>query len=382
MTPRYFAEFLPRLKIVSLSVEYPPNEITELKTDGNGTNIVIKTLNQADIQLRLPVQSIPSFDINVQGASKDGYVAFKLPVSPNRTIVDNAERSRTLDSLTTKDTFMWSAKELRSMKNQSAQGNRAEVGFLCAKCKNLIIPFSRLRRIDAMPSEFWSEMMEFWHCDRPEAGGPNSYETVRERFGSFHPGKCSLIVGSYYLVFNQQDFHISECESNGKCKCQICHTYLESSRDSSGNIRFPKWDFLLQDGESKIPENFPPYLYPFSVLIDNISSSAIRFFLVQSQSTGSSIVVWCFNFGLDVTSSQDVKVQHNCLKILYQRAKSDIDQFKKRTSSSQYTTVEIANNVYDSLYKQLTNSNSSLPKAQQTFKDWRVAYLPERWADK
>ena len=44
--------------------------------------------------------------------------------------------------------------------------------------------------------------------------------------------------------------------------------------------------------------------------------------------------------------------------------------------------VGIANNVYDSLYKQLTNSNSSLPKAQQTFKAWRVAYLPERWADK
>lgn len=70
---------------------------------------------------------------------------------------------------------------------------------------------------------------------------------------------------------------------------------------------------------------------------------------------------------------------HNCLKIFYQDTKTAIDAFKKNTNHTQYTTVEFEQDAYDSLYKQLTNSNSSLPGAQQTFKDWKVAYLPERW---
>lgn len=379
MTTPFFAEFLPRLKTVSVCVEYPSDEITSLQTDKDGANVVLKRSNQADILFRLPVRSISSFEIDVKSVSKDGYMAFKLPVCPNDSIVESAERSRTLDSLTTKDAFLWSAKELRAVKSEISEENTSQIGFLCAKCKELLIPFSRVRRIDAMPSEFWSEMMEFWHCERPETGGPNSYETVRERFGSFHPRKCSLIVGSYYLVLNAGDFHILPGANGGKYECPFCHTSLESSLDSSGNDRFPKWNFLLRNGKLEDAMSFPPYLYPFSVLMDNISSSAIRFFDVHLRNSDTSIVVWCFNFGLDVTSAQNGRIMHNCLKIFYQDAKAAIDAFKRNTNHTQYTTVEFEQDAYDSLYKQLTISNSSLPKAQQTFKDWKVAYLPERW---
>ncbi|GME91632.1 unnamed protein product [Ambrosiozyma monospora] len=182
-------------------------------------------------------------------------------------------------------------------------------------------------------------------------------------------------------------------------RCGKCQTVLGEHDQMSGNERLLKWNLKLvrqnrQNQSHELEKQvFEPYLYVYYNLIDSISSSAVRFYLIrnedtkpqsqtgshlQAQSTTDSkkdrIFIWCFNFGLTVTETGGL-LMHDALKILYH---DDNDKINESLSKQElnYEVMDVPGSVFCELKKTLNSFHFALPAGQSsTFNDWKVSYL-------
>ncbi|QPG73058.1 hypothetical protein FOA43_000362 [Brettanomyces nanus] len=372
---QYFSEFLPRLKTISVCIKYPENVLPKaLHTNEQGDMIILVDNDGKQLQLKIPVRSIPNFNVSVTG--ENGMLSFKLPSDPKDTQVESIERFRDIDTLTDKDSLPWSAKEMASFKAH-------DDSFVCLKCHRTLIPLKSVRRIDPMPSEFWSEMMEFWHCHKPATDSTNSYNSINDRFNKFHPGDYNLIVGSHYIVLNPAQFAMTTIGES--CNCAGCNFQLGIKDTSTGNYKVYMWNLGHRVAGSSVISTFHPYLQAFSLLIDSISATAIRFYVVKVKqskddacSRSSRLLVWCFSFGLEVVIGN--LLLHNSLKVMFKNSDTEIDEFVRQSKSSsvQYDTIELDKICYDDFASELLETHQLLPDQQNSFNGWDIGYIPER----
>lgn len=349
----WFCEWLPRLHTISVCIE-PIDPVLHIATNGAGDSLVVRTASQT-VRIGLPAKSVPNFEISADGVTKGRCLVFKLPGDDCEITTAGEQRSLDIDTLTNTDNIQWSAKQLRS----------TDASFQCAHCQTKLIDLADVRRIDAMPSEFWSEMMDFWHCHRPAADNVHSAETITDRFNRFRPKRRSLIVGSSYIVLNPADFGIAT--DSDKCVCS-CDTIIGGKDPSTGNYRVDKWKMVLAR-PSGPPEPFEAYLQVYTGLLDAVSSTAIRYYIVEPRDGDERILVWVFNFGLKV--SLPGLFLDNALKILYKD--TDIEAFV--AGGCQYDTLTVDREPYTDFKSKLIANGALLPEEHCKFNEWNVSYL-------
>lgn len=229
---------------------------------------------------------------------------------------------------------LWSVSDLVA-KTPKDENNVNLFQFCCKKCNTAVVNSADRKFID-MPSEFWQEMMDFWHCHKPHQHHHN--ENSKDYNGTIKPRSGFVHIGSYYLLLE-----------GTSSDCPKCGTSLGSLDNES--VKLFKWNLCLKyDGNSEL---YPSFASVYYAILDKVNSSAIRKFTFKLSS--SVVNIWVLNLGLSVSVTNQ-PILTNSLKLFYiDNADYDEDE-----------VVELPEIVFQSLIKELSSINSNMPRDCQT----------------
>ncbi|AOA63101.1 hypothetical protein PP7435_CHR2-0472 [Komagataella phaffii CBS 7435] len=250
----------------------------------------------------------------------------------------------------------WSADYLKTI---------GEFSFGCGNCRAELIHRSKVSSINAMPSEMWAEMMEFWHCHKPGSKVSNS----GLRYGNLQPRKGAIILGFYYLLFHPLSFETIEKEDDETIACANCGFPVGIVTKNCSNWKIYNWNLLLtKPGNLKL-EQFPPYIYAYSVLLDRINSNGARFIRIKS------LLVWIFGTGVTVTLAEHI--YENSLKIMYMSDEGDIVHWIQAAEHQNIENMEdLPDLVLSDTASVLEKTNKCLPDSCKSFENWKIGFLP------
>lgn len=192
--PTFYAELLPNIRAITLSV-YLPSPATASTKITVEPRAAVAFLHHHEESFRLPLPG----PVNPE------------PQSRQYGIVVGTERlSCRLDLAPPlppkgENYAPWSAPEL---------SRTASVSFDCRECGSTLVPKERIKRWKDLPSENWADMMDFWHCHKPHndkknartAGGASAkYSTFGKGFTVEHG--TGLVDRVYFL------FALDDCEN-------------------------------------------------------------------------------------------------------------------------------------------------------------------------
>lgn len=331
----YFTEYLPRLNSISVVSDVPDNTTLE---DISGVSLnssmelSIQLKQSSPIKIKSP---IPINDLKVSGVKLvNNTLSFSIKLS---------EFTQETLPFTEQTIDQWSCKDLS--RTPEING-RHSFKFICNNCKFLLIESYGFNFKD-MPSELWYEMMDFWHCHKPD----NHEEHKKDYKGVLKPDYGTIIVGGYYLLqkYNENIIQINDTLTCKSCECILGEMYQDV-------MRIYKWTILLEYEKDNqlIRESYNSGLFIYNLMVDKINSTATRKFKLEIND--KSTFIWVMNLGLNVCVNG--AVHDNALKLLV----SDDVQNK-----DDYETLDIPDDEITSKFLQdLTETNKLLPKSIQS----------------
>lgn len=154
-----YAELLLNIRTVTLfaSLRTVHTRETKAKLASDGCTVTV-THEGASATIKLPIQ--------VEGG---GDAALSLPANPPskdltlRLQIEEKEGSNMLGTLLSEERkaniVPWDGASLNAQK---------EVTIYCKSCKEVIVPAGVVGEWRDLPNENWAEMMDFWHCHKPD----------------------------------------------------------------------------------------------------------------------------------------------------------------------------------------------------------------------
>jgi hypothetical protein len=147
-----YAELLVNIRQISLAASLPsPSDIsTQVALSADGRTVRLSHRGQV-CQLTLPAKvALGGTLLPVQDQQKGATgLSWRLPLDAS-SIPSLAHQP---------DSPPWSAMDLRP---------NSEVA--CRQCNTVVVPGDAVKVWKDLPSENWAEMMEFWHCHKPDHG--------------------------------------------------------------------------------------------------------------------------------------------------------------------------------------------------------------------
>ncbi|QLQ79990.1 hypothetical protein HG537_0C06390 [Torulaspora globosa] len=232
----------------------------------------------------------------------------------------------------------------------------------CLGCEFDIIDERNCNKLSELPSEFWQELMDYWHCHKPHQ--PSQEIWYSARYNSLQPAVGEVVIGGSFFLAQPDTFASRTKASNGLVQCARClATIGDETKDKLYKIR--KWQVFLSTSEHE-KDVFPPEQDVVFTLLNLLKGYSTRYVLLSSKE--SQIVVWIFAIGLDVTLSNNM-VLKNCIKILF-RERMPEEEMKKHNIEK----VEIEDLPMQSFMQSLQYYNGLLPSSANSFGEWRVSY--------
>ncbi len=147
--PLIYAELLSNIRQVSVIValDTPSDPTTKAELSADGGRFILHHGGQTTT-LNLPGQAMATFQI--QRPTLGGKeLSWRLPLAgqASRTSIEDAQSNE----------VPWSAKDLSG-----------DAEFACCKCSAIIVKAGTIKVWKDLPSENWAEMMDFWHCHKPD----------------------------------------------------------------------------------------------------------------------------------------------------------------------------------------------------------------------
>lgn len=154
-----YAELLLHIRTVTLfaSLRSVHTRETKARLESEGCAITV-THEGASATLRLPIQ--------VEGGGDASLSLPALPPSKELTLrlqIEEREGSNMLGALRSEErkanVVPWGGVALSAAE---------EVTIYCATCHAVVVPKDTIREWRDLPNENWAEMMDFWHCHKPD----------------------------------------------------------------------------------------------------------------------------------------------------------------------------------------------------------------------
>lgn len=145
--PLIYAELLPNIRQISVLAALPtPSDATTRVSLSADRAVLTLVHNGATASLQLPGAIAPAYT-PTQPHSTLAQLSWRIP------LVASPSQPRAAPSLPAP----WSAGALANTSS-----------FFCRGCRGVILPSGRVTTWRDLPSENWAEMMEFWHCHKPD----------------------------------------------------------------------------------------------------------------------------------------------------------------------------------------------------------------------
>ncbi|KAK4560677.1 hypothetical protein LTR86_005255 [Recurvomyces mirabilis] len=160
-TIRLYAEHLRNIRTLSIqtSLATVSNQETRAKLSADGSLMTLQHEGES-ASIRLPL------DI---GRHSDALLT--MPAAPTKelsfrlSVQEKADASGQLGANGPEDGLIeaWMASDMT-----------AQTEMQCAVCNAILVPRGKVTQWKDLPSEGWAEMMEFWHCHKPDV--PHSHD--------------------------------------------------------------------------------------------------------------------------------------------------------------------------------------------------------------
>lgn len=238
-----------------------------------------------------------------------------------------------------------------------------EFSFNCDGCSSTIISSNSCKSMHDMPSEFWAEFMDYWHCHKPLS---DKKDGIPFRYNNpLIPHNQELLLGDSFILLNK-DAVVEQLDlTDFTVTCRKCNKPL-GSETKDGVVKINKW-CLKAEINGQI-STFSLVDYVLCQLFNDLKSNSTRLF--QLKEGAKLLTVWIFGFGSNIAFNDD-EIQGNCLKILYQEG---IVEDKSGNQNTEVITLN-EHGALDSFLVLLQSVNSKLPNQLQSMKEWKVSYV-------
>ncbi|KAJ5116435.1 hypothetical protein N7456_000783 [Penicillium angulare] len=256
-----------------------------------------------------------------------------------------------------------------------------------------------------LPSGNWAEMMDFWHCHKPdpledkptsEATTVRSSEDKTAQLKGY--GATSRIEATPGIVFiDVATFLLAESDCVGLQKaieeeqeepqkprtleCANCKAIIGLDDPSIGGWRCWKANVSLNTNESGVDQwqSHSNELIIAAQLLELIQRESARRFVVHSQRK-NGLLLWVFNPDLRYSTSshgRSINAQR-AMKVFFQTTE-DIDSILTRdtdlSSPLSMEELELPPMVLQTLTNALLKSHGMLPLSARTFTEWKIGLL-------
>lgn len=187
-----------------------------------------------------------------------------------------------------------------------------------------------------MPSEHWAELMDFWHCHKPDA----QFEGNPGYSGNFVPKERKAFVSQAYILVHPSDV--------------MCN-HLASSKSP---VKIWKWDLKLGDRICS------PAVFVMTIFQELATAHAISTF--EMSGSKSSILVWVFNQDIVYSIPRGI---FRGAKLLY------TTDMSLRCKRPEIECVDLPAEIVDEFILKLSQHTDELPPSAQKFGEWDVAFM-------
>ncbi|KAL6029182.1 hypothetical protein ACNR91_000879 [Candidozyma auris] len=323
----YLCELLPRLGTISIRIALQESDsepqISNIAFSHNSLQVIT---SRNKYVVKLPVEKAEK----LQGAKITQLSADGKTLSLRLTLSDSEKLDSPFTSLAQSKAQRWSVSDL--LKTPKDNNNVNVFKFICANCGTQILDSMDTKFAD-MPSEYWHELMDFWHCHKPHQEHHHNHQ---KNYESIVPKPGNVYIGAHYLFVKRKS-----------SSCYGCKRVLGEAA-SNDTAKLYKWNLKLQYNNEV--ESYPPYAYAYYAILDKINSGALR--KLQVKNSKGTLSLWILSVGLSV--SYDNHILDRALKILY-----------TEESNENLEVLELPTLVYESLLSVLQESTSLLPESEQ-----------------
>ncbi|KAF2088328.1 hypothetical protein K490DRAFT_65005 [Saccharata proteae CBS 121410] len=387
-----YAELLLNIKTVNLFASLKTEHTSETKAELSADGEFISLTHEGETaSIRLPTQ--------IEGG---GSAALTLPPRPSKDLtlrLQLQEKSAGLLKFSerTENVVPWSATSLQSSTEIS-----------CQSCKQTLVwaasPDSHegIKEWMDLPNENWAEMMDFWHCHKPDehhlpahkhgAGHSKGYAasnrlTARPRVG---------YVDLAYILVTQKDCRnvelipASDADNQPQqLRCADCKTTIGAVDERAEGWRLWKWSVAISsNGTPPVQYSTPKWIS--AQLLALIENQGVRKFVIDSQPPTSeeALNIWVFTPDLSFSSSVQSSARQDptrAMKIFWKQIpRQQISGATSQSLDKQSLSVEELNlpqNAFEALAVALKESAELLPASARRFSDWNVGLL-ERFQER
>lgn len=204
-----YAELLPSIRQVSVAASLPvePAAATRAQVFADGSRIGIRYGRSAKDLLLPGVVTAPPLLPIPKGPSRS--LSWRLPLAASQP----SPASLAHDHYPTPP---WSSADLQP-------GSPVT----CRRCDNAVLPPDAISLWKDLPSENWAEMMEFWHCHKPEPHNHQNHEHLADRGYGANAGISAQDSVGFIDIMS---FLFTEHDTTGlKVSCSHCYVVHVSS---------------------------------------------------------------------------------------------------------------------------------------------------------
>ncbi|KAI5958179.1 hypothetical protein KGF57_002534 [Candida theae] len=350
----YSVEYLPRLN--QLSIEIVGNKldaVTGIKVEeGKDISISIKSLDDP-VKVRCPIVITTATPTSIKLQGTKLLICLKVDPQAAWQITSQAAGEESGPD-------KWSCGWLN--KRTSKTGSKNEFQFTCSKCQSPLV--DSLRHVfKDMPGDYWYELMDFWHCHKPDNNQPTDKD-----YGILTPkDDKTIVIGSFYLL-ETVNSSLQLIKENGVAlyACKTCRQPIGDEFQSV--IRLFKWKLNLvyiKDNQ-RLVSTYDPLLYAVNLFNTKMQSSAVRKFAIKVNQ--ETLCCWIINTDIDVTI--EGRILPKCLKIWWY----SVAQGDKIDSSYEQTEI-LYQEVVDILLETLLNNTINSIVGISTI-NYQVSYIP------
>ncbi|KAI5789151.1 ubiquitin-conjugating enzyme E2-binding protein [Geopyxis carbonaria] len=374
MTTSFYAELLPNIRSISVSIAPPtPSNVSTRAIVTAGSSSILLQHDGICTSLVLPAKANPGpQEIVISPKPGEDNFSCRLPV------IDSAVSSET------ENFTPWSAFTLSSSSSGSIH---------CGTCDSSLLDAGTITTWKDLPSANWAEMMDFWHCHKPDEKQRKSSPRTSGKYSSFGQelvvDSGTGLVEKGYFLFAKKDCEnavkITTTANNASLKlsCKSCGTllgvpemkYIVGKEDTSNIWRLNKWNLCFHNAGVVTTHELECFLA--SQFLSYAEDEGARRLLIKNNEDASinQLKLWIFNTDIRYTHTltpqpvRGIKVYWHLLEAGEEPPRTD------RVTSTGFEGVELDDSVFSALMNCLTTSSQAMPEDLRTIGEWNAGAL-------
>ncbi|KAJ5566091.1 hypothetical protein N7535_007729, partial [Penicillium sp. DV-2018c] len=346
----------------------------------------------------------PKSDTQGPGISSHDY-SFRMQIDPNEEVL--APRDQLID-----DFVPWTAGEMISTTR-----------IRCRKCENVFLNRSSISDSGDtnasmpgwvwkdLPSGNWAEMMDFWHCHKPdpheghEKSAKDSALQLEEKTAQTkgYGAESHVVAISGTVLVDVATFLLAEEDCTGLVKvndeeqtsatespaqrtlnCTKCNTIIGMEDPVANGWRLLKANVSLNTDSSSDTDTPGWEMHPTETivaaqLLELIERESARRFVVHCGQK-SGLVLWVFNPDMRYSNSSNGRniMAQQAMKVFYQEC-DNVDNLLHpeigNPSPLSVEELELPSMIFEAMSRALVGSTKMLPPTARIFNEWQVGLL-------